>query len=294
MNAERAHTSLAEVVDLDGVLHGPGDIDRGDVGSTVLRCAGCGALMEAVHSYVRRAHAAAVHIGAHYRLAPGAEHERFCRYRPTDQHPGLGAHGPTLARTAAYQLVVPEPRGRQGARRSAGSWRRTQKPWGEPGLARPINSAAAVALLLSSLDGERLHHDLRIQHRGHRLDWPDFCYDANRYAILAEVLSGGGPSHPVAVAGRADRRGTATSGRSSYLLHAPRRSVMLEDRKTWLRVVLRTRQSWLLDRIHDGNRFLGLGWWRLHTLPSARGQSSRVDLTLWLRQLWQLTSWGSS
>ena len=137
-----AHRQMA--VDGNGELHDTRAIERSpDVLAAPLRCADCGALVEAVRSYPRRDGGAIVQVAAHYRLAPGATHARAYPWsgQPGPQRPQSTRTVPR--RTPAppvYSLVVPDRR--QGPR---GAWRRrSYRPSGRPAL----NSAATVADIL--------------------------------------------------------------------------------------------------------------------------------------------------
>lgn len=272
-----------EAVDGLGVLHVAEDIDRGVTPFPApLRCAGCGAAVEAVQSYLRRVGSAVLSVDAHFRLAPGSVHIAACPVEARGAASPVRRHSP-LARPASgtYAVVVPPRRQQRSAASGSPIWGRRSLEGRSSGPV--LNSAAKVATLLHEVAGQAAGEasPVVLLYEGQRFGWSDFCFDSRAYPRLLRLLAEGPLRHPLAVSLRVDRRGTARSGRSAYAVHDPGLRLPLNGRNVRVRLVLRSRRPWLPERLPVGQRVLALGWWELY-VPPPGPRTPRTDLTLWL------------
>src|SRR4051794_33622043 len=141
MSATPGQRQMPLAVDRNGELHDTYAIESAPTSlAAPLRCADCGAVLEAVRAHPRRDGANIVHISGHYRRAPGEAHNIACPWRT--QLPGAAPVVRPVARTQTrpqvYSLVVP------GRRTPSPVWRqRAFRSARRPAL----NSAAKVAEL---------------------------------------------------------------------------------------------------------------------------------------------------
>ncbi len=273
---DRPHPPLA--VDGNGELHDPRAIDFAPHSLVPpLRCADCGAALEAVRSYARRDGSTIVHVGAHYRLAPGAGHAEQCPSRHAAEDPAVTRAAPRRhPLTPAYSIVVPE---RRRPHPSTNGWRTRSGP-----LSRTpaLNSAAKVADLLQRHGDDA--PNIRLTYRGQPLAWERFLYRGEDVDRLVQQLHEARVAHPVAILGKVARIGTARSGESHY---AALRNRGRGGATAVSRIVLRARHKPLLDEAEEGDFVVALGWPRPH--PQTRSDVHPVQLTLWINHRWQIS-----
>jgi hypothetical protein len=264
-------------VDRNGELHDTYAIESAPASlAAPLRCADCGAVVEAVRAHPRRDGANIVHVAAHYRLPP---------VRPTTSRARGGHNCPDGARRRSgartrpapqvYSLVVP------GRRIPSPVWR--QRAFRTP--RRPaLNSASQVADLLARHG--QASNQLSLDYRGHRVRWRNFLFTCGDTARLAQYLRRKESVHPVAVVGVPGEGQAARSGDSQYwILGDP--FVPKGTRPRAARVILRSSCGQLpLDDIL-ATAVVALGWWQLR--PS--GASAHLDdVVLWVNRRWQIAA----
>jgi hypothetical protein len=162
-NPQQQSSSVPFAVDRNGELHDTNDIERAPHSLvTPLRCADCGATLEAVRAYPRRDGPRIIHVAAHYRLAPGAAHMPTCPWRTDEPIRTLDMRRATQpqASSLVYSLVVP---GRGHGPMNA--WRGR----GHPPNRRPaINSASTVASILRRYGEDAAN--IRLDYRGRSIN----------------------------------------------------------------------------------------------------------------------------
>jgi len=269
-------------VDRNGQLHDTNDIELAPHSLVpLLRCADCGATLEAVRAYPRRDGARIIHVAAHYRLAPGAIHLPTCPWR-SDETPRLSLArpvAPSPASSLVYSLVVP---GR--GHRPINAWRhRSHRPKRRPA----INSATSVANLLRRHGEDAVN--IRLDYRGRTIHWYDFLFTGEVVPRLERLLQGDQPGHPIAVVGTIGGSTVARSGRSyraemAEPLHPVQR---LPGRS---RIVLRSSNEWLLNSFDHGHPVVALGWWCIRHTKQA---NIPAEITLWVNRRWQIDAYVS-
>ena len=259
--------------------------------SEPLACGRCGVPVRARRSHTRQGkRGRVIDVAACYYLHSGGEHEPDCPYDFERRARGIRqeSRGTIEHRDGHWRLLLPNPTETTGESRAsalaraAAPRRRLQITPSRSRLAPAINSAGKIARLLAEFDD---HPDAAEQFRAHLgnivLTWREFCYGPRDYQRLAETLTTGQPSHPIAVHGRtfalADRGG-------SHALRAHGRA-RLDD--TWIPVVLRSRRADLLAPAVD-RCWLAYGSWQHWT-----GQRGYRELQLWITRPWQITTWNS-
>jgi hypothetical protein len=264
-------------VDRNGQLHDTNDIELLPESLVPpLRCADCGATLEAVRAHPRRDGPRIIHVAAHYRLAPGAAHETTCPWR-TDE-PSRSSDARRVAQPPAssvvYSLVVP---GRGHAPINA--WRRRGF---RPNRRPAINSATSVANILRRHDEDAV--SILLDFRGRTIHWYDFLFTGEAFPRLERLLQGDQPSHPLAVVGTIRGTTVARSGRSyraevADSLHPAQR---MPGRS---RIVLRSSNEWLLNSFDHGHPVVALGWWCIRHTQQA---NTPAEITLWVNRRWQI------
>lgn len=280
MTAQPGPGHLPLAVDRHGQLHDARAIDDSP-GALVppLRCADCGATLEAVRAHPRRDHDTIVHVAAYYRLTPGATHATSCPWRSQQESPAPAARpgGRPAAAPLRYALVVP---GRGGTPRPVWRSRSSQRKW-----LPALNSAAQVADLVA-------HHGsgagaIILDYRGRPIRWQDFVYtgvDADR---LSQLLHQGRLRHPIAVMGRLGDLQVARSGRTHVAaLSDPSAPDALHPGGT--RLLLRTANRQLLD-CDPARLVVALGWWQPHSRSRPAGLPPVHDVVLWINRGWQVS-----
>lgn len=275
-------THLALAVDRNGELHDTRDIEVAPGAlAAPLRCADCGAPLEAVRA-PRRDRDAIVHVAAQYRLAPGAAHTTTCPWRSQQELAGPAArpaHRPPAA-PLVYSLVVPGRGDMLTPVWRSRSFRQTRRP--------PLNSASKVADLLARQgdNGGRI----RLDYRGRPINWHDFLFTCADVERLSQLLQQGRPGHPVAIVGRLGDRVAAYSGRTYFaVLSDPFAPPTLLPGGA--RIVVRASNGQLLDSDHEARLVVVIGWWRLHSQTSpAHVPHVHDDVVLWVNRGWQISA----
>jgi hypothetical protein len=276
----RDPSSTPVAVDGNGELHDTNDIELvPDSLVPPLRCADCGAALEAVRSYPRRDETRIIHVAAHYRLTPGAAHKVTCPWRPVEaSRPPSYAGPPSPASPSVYSLVVPA-RGDD----SINVWRhhRSHRPKRRPA----INSATSVANLLRRY-GEYAAN-IRLDYRGRSIHWHDFLFTGEDIPRLERLLQRDPPGHPIAVVGTIGGTTVARSGRSYRTevaeTHHPRQ--LLSDRS---RIVVRSSNERLLTSFDRRHPIVALGWWRVRNFKQA---NAATEISLWISWRWQIDAY---
>jgi hypothetical protein len=277
MNHAIGPSHLQVAVDGNGELRDTRAIERSPDGlAPPLRCADCGAFVEAVRSYPRRDGVAIVQVAAHYRLAPGATHARGCPWSEKPGPPGPQSSRPVARRTPAplvYSLVVPDRK-----QRPRGAWRRrSYRPCGRPAL----NSAATVADILRRQSEVAT---IRLDYRGRAIQWKDFLINASEGPRLMRILESDTPRHPIAVTGVIAAVAVTSSARihSAFLLGTIDPPVEGTMRA---KIVILTPHKGLLEVVDHGHA-VAFGWWRLQR-PSA--DIPYATAVLWIGRRWQIS-----
>src|SRR3954469_8380242 len=82
VSATPGQRQMPLAVDRNGELHDTHVIESAPASlAAPLRCADCGAVLEAAPAHPRRDGGNIVHVAAHYRLAPGEAHNVTCPWR---------------------------------------------------------------------------------------------------------------------------------------------------------------------------------------------------------------------
>ena len=277
MSATPGQHQMPLAVDRNGELHDTHAIESAPTSlAAPLRCADCGAVLEAVRAHPRRGGANIVHVAAHYRLAPGATHASSCPWR-TQPGPAPVARPVARSRPApqVYSLVVPA--------------RRTPSPvWHHSAFRTPrrpaLNSAAQVADLLARHG--QASNQLRLDYCGRTIAWQDFLFTCADTARLTQHLRRNESAHPVAVVGVPGERQAARSGDSQYwtLAHPFAR---MGTRPRAARVILRASRGHLLPVDTLARTVVALGWWQLR--PSGLA-ADFDDVVLWVNRRWQIAA----
>jgi hypothetical protein len=280
VSAAPGQRQMPQAVDRNGELHDTHAIDSAPASlAAPLRCADCGATLEAVRAHPRRDGATIVHVAAHYRLAPGEAHNVTCPWRTQPPGPAPAARPVARMRQVAqvYSLVVP------GRRTPNPVWhQRAFRPPRRPAL----NSAAQVADLLARHG--QASNQLSLNYRGRRVSWQDFLFTCADTARLAQHLQRKESAHPVAVVGVPGERQTARSGDSQYWILGHPCSPK-GTRLRAARVILRSSRGQLPldDTLAQTVSVVALGWWQLH--PS--GAAAHLDdIVLWVNRRWQIAA----
>jgi hypothetical protein len=265
-------------VDRNGEIHDTHAIESAPASlAAPLRCADCGAMLEAVRAHPRRDGANIVHVAAHYRLAPGATHAFSCPWRTQQPGPAPAARPVARSRPAlqVYSLVVP------GRRTPSPVWhRRSFRAPRRPAL----NSAAQVADLLARHG--QAPNQVSIDYRGRRVRWQDFLFTSADTARLAQYLCRTGSVHPVAVVGVPGEREAARSGDSHYwILAHPLAQNGTCPRAA--RVILRSSRGRLLLGDTLAQTVVALGWWQLRR-PGVAADFD--EIVLWVNRWWQIAA----
>ena len=276
MNAVQGSDHVPLAVDRNGELHDSQDIESTPASlAAPLRCADCGAALEAVRAHPRRDGATIVHVAAHYRLAPGATHALSCPW-PTPQP----APAPVARRSRrpqpdppVYSLMVP------GRRPPTPVWR--QRVF-RPAMRPALNSAAQVADLLTRHGDPS--HEVRLYYGGRPVSWHDFLFTCTDSTRLADYLRPQQPTHPIAVVGRLGRRQMARSGASHYWALYDL-GAATGSQPGAARVLLRSSHRQLLNAETVAQPVVALGWWQLRTSETA----AKLDvIALWVDRRWQI------
>lgn len=266
-------------VDRNGELHDTAAIESAPASLVPpLRCADCGAPLEAVRAHPRRERATIVHVAAHYRLAPGAAHATACRWREQPPSPSPAPAARPGARLPVPPLVYSLVVAGRGDTQAAVWRQRAFRPARRPAL----NSAAKVADLLARYGDTP--SELRLDYRGRPVSWHDFLFTCADAARLAGLLRREQPTHPVAMVGYPGDRHLARSG-SSYVWNLAEQVAGPGSHPSAARAVLRSTDGHLLGGDSKAVPVVALGWWQLQGHASA----AQPDVvTLWVNRRWQV------
>jgi hypothetical protein len=266
-------------VDRNGELHDTNDIELAPHSLVPpLRCADCGATLEAVRAYPRRDGPRIIHVAAHYRLAPGAIHLATCPWR-SDETPRLSLArpvAPSPASSLVYSLVVPDRRRRQG-----NAWRHHTH---RPNRRSAINSATSIVNLLRRHGQDTIN--IRLDYRGRTIYWHDFLFTGEVVPRLERLLQEEQLSHPIAVVGAIGGTTVASSGRSYRAEIAELRSVQRLPGRS--RLVLRSSNERLLNGLGQEHPIVSLGWWCIRHTKQA---NTPAEITLWVNRRWQIDAY---
>ena len=274
-----AHRQLA--VDRNGELHDSAAIESAPASLVApLRCADCGAPLEAVRAHPRRERAGIVHVAAHYRLAPGAAHTTTCPWlaSPTSPAPSARPGSEPKAAPRMYSLVVAGSSSMRTPVWRSRSFRHRQLP--------PLNSAATVADILTRHGDEAAA--ITLEYRGRTIRWRDFLFPCSDAERLGQALQQGSPGHPVAVVGHLGNLVVTRSGRTSLAVLTDSFGSAAE-RPRGPRIVVRTSRSPLIEDNHMNRLAVALGWWQLHR-HTGPGHVEH-EVVLWINRRWQISSW---
>jgi hypothetical protein len=267
-------------VDRNGQLHDTHDIELAPHSLVPpLRCADCGAALEAVRAYPRRDGARIIHVTAHYRLAPGAAHLPTCPWRTDEpsQLPASWRVGQPPASSLVYSLVVPD-RGHG----PINAWRhRSHRPNRRPA----INSATSVVNILRHHGEDAVN--IRVDYHGRTIHWHDFLFSCEVVPRLERLLHGDQPGHPTAVVGTIGGTTVARSGRS-YRTELAERHHPGQLRPDRSRIVLRSSNERLFNRFEHGQPVVALGWWCVRQTKQA---NTPAEITLWVSRRWQIDAY---
>jgi hypothetical protein len=273
--------SLTNVaVDRNGQLHDTNDIELLPESLVPpLRCADCGATLEAVRAYPRRDGPRVIHVAAHYRLAPGAAHETTCPWatgEPSRRSDARRVAQPQ-ASSLVYSLVVPSH-----GHGPTNTWRhRSHRPNHRPA----INSATTIANLLRRHGEDAVN--IGLDYRGRTIYWYDFLFTGEVVPRLERLLQEEQLSHPIAVVSTIGGTTVARSGRSyrAEMAESLRPAQRLPRQS---RLVLRSSNERLLNSLGQEHPIVALGWWGIrHTKQG----NTPAEITLWVNRRWQIDAY---
>lgn len=278
-----------------GVLVRAVDLDQGLAPiRRPFQCYACSAPLVFVRGY----ESGGTSVRGHFKRQRGHEHSPGCKFRVEEVRKSLVATSGGLIGREQQRLVLRLPRMNERAATPTSS-QPIDAPGGISGRIFAANgrvmqtALASAQRILRHLEDFEFDSELlssyAVRYAGGTFEWPDFCRTGTEEcADLFDRLVGGDAhftGRPYALHGIAKYVGER--GAHWYVEEPLSEVVYVNGQGRPLRVALRTKGKHLFDGINVGDRYLGLGFWKPYSGPRARCH----DLTLWVNNSWQLTSW---